>query len=85
MWKQLHFLNLVEPHKVKKIPAKCTWTVKEDYEEIRWDTSCGNACIFMGGTPEENYYVFCPYCGKRIEEFIPYPSRWEIMDDDDLK
>ena len=45
--------------------ASCTWT--ED-DEGNWHTKCGQAHQFINGTPKENHYGFCPYCGKEICE-----------------
>ena len=45
--------------------SKCVWT--ED-EEGYWDTACGEKHEFIIGSPSENNYVFCPYCGDNIEE-----------------
>lgn len=48
----------------------CTWTYcpgqygSSDY----WETECGNAFQLASGTPTENDFHFCPYCGKRLEE-----------------
>lgn len=32
-----------------------------------WDTSCKNAHCFSADGPKENYYKYCPYCGKKIK------------------
>jgi len=45
----------------------CTWT--EDYDG-NWHTTCDERHIFIEGTPIENYYCFCPYCGKKIVEKV---------------
>lgn len=38
-----------------------------DEEANVYDTSCRNPHILIDGTPRENNYKFCPYCGKRIK------------------
>lgn len=43
----------------------CTW--QEDEDGLWW-TDCKNIHELFDGTPTENHYEFCPYCGKRIEE-----------------
>jgi len=43
----------------------CTWSEDEDYV---WMTSCHESHIFFDGTPIENGYKFCPYCGKPLKE-----------------
>ena len=42
----------------------CTWT--QDADGI-WHTSCEHAHEFNTGTPEENDYLYCPYCGKVLD------------------
>lgn len=44
----------------------CVW--KYDDEEDYYETSCGHLQVIMGGTPTENGYKFCPYCGRKIVE-----------------
>lgn len=46
--------------------SPCTWT--EDAEDGSYDTSCGNKHTFIDGTPAENGYRFCPYCGGALKE-----------------
>lgn len=46
----------------------CIWNKMEDGEEGYWDTSCGTSHLFFGGTPFDNHFLFCPYCGKKLEE-----------------
>lgn len=43
----------------------CKWTEDEDG---LWNTECGGTFEITEGTPRENEMVFCPYCGKSIEE-----------------
>lgn len=47
-------------------PAPCTWT--EDADDGSFDTGCGNKHTFIDGTPRENEYRFCPYCGGALQE-----------------
>lgn len=49
---------------------KCTWKLIEDgrTEESDWSTACGQEHLFFNGSPAENSYKFCPYCGKPLEE-----------------
>ena len=44
--------------------APCTWT--EDEDAGAYDTACGNKHLFIEGTPAENGYRFCPYCGGAL-------------------
>ena len=45
----------------------CEWKL-EDEEANVYDTSCRNPHILIEGTPKENNYEYCPYCGKKIKE-----------------
>ena len=38
-----------------------------DEEANVYDTSCRNPHILIEGTPKENNYEYCPYCGKKIK------------------
>ena len=49
----------IEPNR-----KSCTWT--EDMNG-NWDTGCQQIHIIISGTPRENGYVYCPYCGGKIE------------------
>lgn len=44
----------------------CTWVEAEGDEFGSWSTSCGQSHYFGEGTPEQNEYKFCPFCGKLI-------------------
>lgn len=44
----------------------CEWT--GDVEGGEWSSECGKHFIFNDGDPLENNFLFCPYCGKRIEQ-----------------
>lgn len=50
----------------------CTWKRETDlaYSEndIYWETDCGRANSSIEGTPSDNNYKYCPYCGKGIKE-----------------
>lgn len=51
----------------------CKWQYGEEWDEGNvWETECRiNAHYFSGdGTPTENEYKYCPYCGKLIEEIL---------------
>jgi len=43
----------------------CTWS--EDEDGVWW-TVCKEMIKFFYGTPTENSYKFCPYCGKELKE-----------------
>lgn len=43
----------------------CAWD--EDFEG-NWETGCGHTVCINEGTPRENGWKFCCYCGAAIEE-----------------
>ena len=43
----------------------CLWTQDSDGN---WETACGQMHVFFDGTPHQNNYDFCPYCGKRLTQ-----------------
>ena len=50
--------------------TKCGWKLATDKNGVSdgyYETKCGNAFVFFDGTPKENEFVFCPYCGKKIK------------------
>lgn len=60
--------------KVSEMPTGsedcCEW-VLIDYEANVYDTTCRNPHILLEGSPTDNSYEFCPYCGKKIK-VAPY-------------
>jgi len=52
-----------------KIKHVCKWECSEKAEEI-WETDCKNRFVFIDGTPKENGFRFCPYCGEEIVEVV---------------
>jgi hypothetical protein len=44
----------------------CLWLIDSDPTSEIWETSCGNTFIFETGTPGENNFEFCPYCGCQL-------------------
>ena len=44
----------------------CQWRLCDEEANV-YDTSCRNPHILIEGTPQENNYEFCPYCGKKIK------------------
>ena len=45
----------------------CVWRLCDEEANV-YDTSCRNPHILIEGTPKENNYEYCPYCGKKIKE-----------------
>lgn len=46
----------------------CTWTQESDYDSEIWVTDCSHAFCLYDGTPSENGFNFCCYCGKPLVE-----------------
>ena len=44
----------------------CEWRLCDEEANV-YDTSCRNPHILIEGTPKENNYEYCPYCGKNIK------------------
>ncbi len=44
----------------------CEWKL-EDEESNLYLTECQQRQLIFDGTPKENGYRFCPYCGKKIK------------------
>ena len=42
------------------------WRLRDEESNV-YDTTCRNPHILIEGTPRENNYSYCPYCGKKIE------------------
>jgi len=45
----------------------CTWSRNTDDESGMYETTCRNAFLFTDGTPKDNEFRFCCYCGKPLE------------------
>lgn len=47
----------------------------DDEDANSWECSeCGGLLIINDGTPHENDWYFCPYCGSKLEE---QAVKWE--------
>ena len=44
----------------------CEWKL-EDVEQNLYVTECVNRHLIFEGTPEENGYKYCSYCGRKIK------------------
>jgi hypothetical protein len=45
----------------------CKWVLAEE-ESSAYETECGGIFEVMEGTPLENGFCFCCYCGGRLAE-----------------
>lgn len=61
---------------VQKIPSADVapvvhgrWIEREDFNfDTYYDCSaCGESFCFIEGVPEENFYLYCPNCGARMD------------------
>lgn len=51
----------------------CFWTEDADGN---WNTGCGECFVFTEGSPVQNKFSFCPFCGQKIWE-VPYTEPQE--------
>lgn len=61
------------PYSTDELEKTCRWK-QPDYDDVdygRWHTDCGEYFCLTEGSPKENEFSHCPYCGKRLTE-IPY-------------
>mgnify|MGYP003191404240 CR=1 FL=1 len=66
--KQYRAIGTVEECRAaeKKQKSECEWKL-EDSESNLYVTGCENRQLIFEGTPEENGYKYCPYCGRKIK------------------
>lgn len=51
---------------------RCLWTF--DADTSSWDTSCNGKFTFFEGSPTENSFQYCPYCGGYLDIVISQKS-----------
>lgn len=65
----MDLINLVT--ELRSLPCArdvCSWNIQRHYDgDEYYMTDCEHAHLFFDGTPENNNYKFCPYCGGRLE------------------
>lgn len=47
--------------------GECEWKKDANNGGVYF-TSCNNAHEFSAGELDDNSYIYCPYCGKKIKE-----------------
>lgn len=57
---------ILRKYEENKSDDVCKWRLCDEEANV-YDTSCRNPHILIEGTPRENNYKFCPYCGKKIK------------------
>lgn len=62
--------------KVGNAPARCTWFQDGEAADL-WSTGCGHYFEINEGTPSDNDFAFCCFCGKPLDE-----APWEDEDDE---
>ena len=45
----------------------CEW-IRDPDDDSFWTTGCGDMFVLNEGTPTENGFLYCPYCGKPLKE-----------------
>ena len=57
----------------------CEWRLCDEEANV-YDTSCRNPHILIEGTPTDNNYKYCPYCGRKIltKQEFKYEIRKQI-------
>jgi len=45
----------------------CLWS-QDDYDSDVWNTECGGVFYIVAGTPSENQFNYCAYCGGALTE-----------------
>ena len=53
----------------------CEWRLCDEEANV-YDTTCRNPHILIEGSPTDNNYEYCPYCGKKIK-IAPYQMKGE--------
>lgn len=64
------YSNSEIPNKSEKLTSSddvCEWRLCDEEANV-YDTSCRNPHILLEGSPSDNNYSFCPYCGRKIKE-----------------
>jgi len=52
--------------------AQCHWRQDDEFSDA-WFTECGQAQTLTVGTPRENDYAYCPFCGSKLVE-VPFTA-----------
>jgi len=64
----------------KKVNGLCGWSLnldETDFDSGTYETSCGKYFGVIAGTPKDNEFIYCIYCGRKIYEIeIPKPPEW---------
>jgi hypothetical protein len=58
----------------------CLWRADADGN---WTTTCGNEHVLIEGTPVQNFFEWCCYCGLKLTEQPYVEERNETRDGDE--
>ena len=61
--------RVVEMVPAEALTAECAWY--QDGEEGPWATGCGHYFSIIDGTPTENDFRYCCFCGAALREIPP--------------
>ena len=64
----IHNAPTIDPESLRPVAH---WNLEEDAvgDPIIWTCSnCKDSMVMYDGTPMENAYKYCPYCGARMED-----------------
>lgn len=59
----------------------CEWVMCDEDENV-YNTACGNSEMLFDGSPIDNNYSFCPYCGKKIKLLECTNCKWYWQNND---
>jgi len=64
------FDAMMEGTQTNKTRNECTWKEELDPggDRIAYQTDCENAFAFDNGTPTENCFNYCCFCGRKLIE-----------------
>jgi hypothetical protein len=48
---------------------QCNWVITDYKGSPVWATTCMNVHVFRKGSPKENGFAFCPFCGYKLAVF----------------
>ena len=66
---------------VGEIEEFCEWRLCDEEANV-YDTACGNSEMLFDGSPINNNYSFCPYCGKKIKLLECTNCKWYWQNND---
>jgi hypothetical protein len=61
--------DLKQAHNLLQEGAVCTWVQDRDWDNPSdYYTTCGQSFSLVEGTPKENGFNYCCYCGQKLIE-----------------